>query len=179
MLDEPEIRDGEVFATSSKLINGTMENSIPGWYKIKNMSLYQCKEAGIEDEDYNPSDILYFDEADVIALMSEEERELYEAEKKGQKKTSSKTKNRKSGANTKQEYESFNKDGLTESGAENVKKIKACLLNKKDLLGSVSFSSFHGPSIVSWLKEKKAAEGNPIRGGKFWTALAGAKDVDD
>ena len=86
MLDEPEIRDGEVFATSSKLINGTMENSIPGWYKIKNMSLYQCKEAGIEDEDYNPSDIPYFDEADVIALMSEEERELYEAEKKGQKK---------------------------------------------------------------------------------------------
>ena len=86
MLDEPEIRDGEVFATSSKLINGTMENSIPGWYKIKNMSLYQCKEAGIEDEDYNPSDIPYFDEADVITLMSEEEQELYEAEKKGLKK---------------------------------------------------------------------------------------------
>ena len=63
-----------------------MENSIPGWYEIKNMSLYQCKEAGIEDEDYNPSDIPYFDEADVIALMSEEERELYKAEKKGQKK---------------------------------------------------------------------------------------------
>ena len=131
MLDEPEIRDGEVFATSSKLINGTMENSIPGWYKIKNMSLYQCKEAGIEDEDYNPSDIPYFDEADIIALMSEEERELYEAEKKGQKKTSSKTKNRKSGANTKQEYESFNKDGLTESGAKNVKKNKSVLVKQE------------------------------------------------
>ena len=63
--------------------------------------------------------------------MSEEEQELYEAEKKGQKKTSSKTKNRKSGANTKQEYESFNKDGLTESGAENVKKNKSVLVKQE------------------------------------------------
>ena len=47
VLDEPEIRDGEVFATSSKLINGTTENSISGWYDTKNMSPHQHKEVGI------------------------------------------------------------------------------------------------------------------------------------
>ena len=35
------------------------------------------------------------------------------------------------------------------------------------------------PSIISWLKETKAALGTPIRGGNYWTALAGAVDVDD
>jgi hypothetical protein len=35
------------------------------------------------------------------------------------------------------------------------------------------------PSLVSWLKDLKAAEGTPIRGGNYWTAVAGATAVDD
>ena len=35
------------------------------------------------------------------------------------------------------------------------------------------------PSVVGWLKTKKASEGSPIRGGKNWKAMAGAVDVDD
>ncbi len=35
------------------------------------------------------------------------------------------------------------------------------------------------PAVVSWLKELKAAEGTPIRGGKNWKAIAGAIDIDD
>ena len=35
------------------------------------------------------------------------------------------------------------------------------------------------PSLVSWLKDVKSREGTPIKGGKNWVALAGATEVDD
>jgi len=35
------------------------------------------------------------------------------------------------------------------------------------------------PSLVAWLKDLKASEGSPIKGGKNWAALAGATDTDD
>ena len=35
------------------------------------------------------------------------------------------------------------------------------------------------PSVVAWLKEWKASQGKPIKGGNFWTAVAGASEVDD
>ena len=172
--------EGDIFATASELVGDPAAvNNIPGWHDIENMTPDQREEAGIEDEDYDPSDIPYFDEADVIALMSEEERELYEAEVTELNKGNREANKGKSGVNTKQKYENINEDDLDESAAANVKRIKARLTNKKELSGNVSFSPFQRPSVVSWLKEVKAAEGNPIRGGKFWTALAGATDVDD
>jgi hypothetical protein len=42
-----------------------------------------------------------------------------------------------------------------------------------------SFATFSRPSVIAWLKELKAAQGTPIRGGKYWTAIAGATNVDD
>jgi len=154
-------------------------SDIPGWYDVENMTTDERDQAGIENEDYDPTDIPYFDEAEVIALLSEEERELYEAENTEQKKESSKEKRGSNDVNTQQKYELMKEEDLNQSTAENLKRIKARLTSKKDLLETVSISSFQRPSIVSWLKDKKAAEGNPIRGGKFWTALAGATDVDD
>jgi hypothetical protein len=44
---------------------------------------------------------------------------------------------------------------------------------------TASFATPGHPSVVAWLKDLKAAGGNPIRGGKYWTALAGAAGVDD
>ena len=35
------------------------------------------------------------------------------------------------------------------------------------------------PSLVAWLKACMADRGTPIRGGKFWRAVAGAVDIDD
>lgn len=35
------------------------------------------------------------------------------------------------------------------------------------------------PSLVNWLKEYKANEGTPIKGGKYWIALTGATEIDD
>ena len=44
---------------------------------------------------------------------------------------------------------------------------------------SASFSPASRPSLVAWLKDLKGREGNPMKGGKYWTALAGATSVDD
>ncbi len=162
------------FGASSSAVDG-----IPGWYDVENMTPEEREEAGIEDEDYDPSDIPDFDEAEVLALLSEEEREEYEAEKNAQNKDKSKGNKKRKGLDPVQKYQSMNEDDLNESSAENLKRIKARLTNKEDLSETVNFSSFQRPSVVSWLKDKKADEGNPIRGGKFWTSLAGATDVDD
>jgi len=147
--------------------NNEIDN--PGWYDVESMTAKEREEAGIEDEDYDPNDIPYFDETDVFALLSTEERLEYDANKKEQ--------NNKSNDNIQRRYESIGQEGLGQSTAENLKRIKARLESKRD--ETACFSSYQRPSTVSWLKEKKAAEGNPIRGGKYWTALAGATDVDD
>ena len=169
--------DGSFYGSSSGKSGGMSD--IPGWYDVENMSPEEREEAGIEDEDYDPKDVPSFDEGDVLALLSEEEREQYEAEKKEQKNESTKPKKGTKGKNKQQKYESMNEEDLDESTAKNLRRIKARLSSKNDVDETVSFLSFQRPSIVSWLKDKKAAEGNPIRGGKFWTALAGATDVDD
>jgi len=44
---------------------------------------------------------------------------------------------------------------------------------------AASFEPYTRPSILKWLKEFLAQEGKPIRGGKYWTAVAGASNVND
>ena len=176
MLEE----DGDpLFGATAGAFDSNQKSDIPGWYDVENMSPEEREEAGIEDEDYDPSDIPDFDEADVIALLSEEEREEYEAEKNQQRKETTKPKRGKKRLNSQEKYEFMSEENLSDSSAENLRRIKARLTNKRDKNEGLSFSSFPRPSVVSWLKDMKAAEGNPIRGGKFWTALAGATDVDD
>ena len=144
---------------------------IPGWSDVKSMTAKEREEAGIEDEDYDPNDVPEnFDEADILALLSPEERQEYDANKE-------EPNNDKSNDSIQQRYESMDEEGIDQSTVENLKRIKARLVKNKD--DAASFSSYQRPSIVSWLKQKREDEGNPIRGGKFWTALAGATDVDD
>jgi hypothetical protein len=57
-----------------------------------------------------------------------------------------------------------------------MKGIETSLAQKSN---KVTFSVTPKPSIVSWLKDLKASEGTPIRGGKYWTAVAGATEADD
>lgn len=169
-----EVKGDSLLGTSSDMFDG-----IPGWHDVENMTPEEREEAGIEGEDYDPSDIPYFDESDVMALLGKEERELYEAENNELKEGSTKAKGGSGVVSTQQKYELMKEEDLNEYAAENLKRIKSRLSTKKDTIEAASFWSFQRPSIVSWLKDKKAAEGNPIRGGKFWTALAGATDVDD
>ncbi len=48
-----------------------------------------------------------------------------------------------------------------------------------NISGPAIFLAESRPTVVTWLKELKASEGNPIRGGKTWKAIAGAVDIDD
>ena len=62
--------------------------------------------------------------------------------------------------------------------AEILSKIEA-RTNSAQKSSSACFSSTSRPSLVTWLKDLKAQEGNPMKGGNYWTALAGATSVDD
>ena len=63
----------------------------------------------------------------------------------------------------------------------NLRRIQARSTSTEDDVSksAASFASVTRPSVITWLKDIKAAAGTPIRGGNYWTALAGAVDVDD
>lgn len=72
--------------------------------------------------------------------------------------------------------------GNTEAGANNKGQGKAAATTDTDGAETETEEVFEPqtrPSVVSWLKSLKAAEGTPIRGGKYWKAVAGAAAVDD
>lgn len=101
----------------------------------------------VKDED-GLVDFLDFNENDVLAALTPEERAEFEAE-----------------------------GGLDEVlDAGPAPKPKASIPQVSSV---ASFDSPLRPSVVSWLKDLKAAQGTPIRGGKYWKAVAGATDVDD
>lgn len=144
--------------------------SIPGWYDVARMTPEDRQEAGIGEEDYDPGDIPSFDEADILALLSPEERQEYESDKHGDDESQQRQPQL-------QQLRSSDDESLDGSVRENLKRIEARSVSKAK--GTACFSAFQRPSVVAWLKETKAAEGNPIRGGNYWTAIAGAVDVDD
>ncbi|KAG7366899.1 S-adenosylmethionine-dependent methyltransferase [Nitzschia inconspicua] len=171
---EIEASGGSVFDQKGPIMDDEdFRNSISSWNVIENMSAEEREDAGIEDEDYDPTDIPDFDEAAVLALLSPEELIEYNSEKKTLENENNLCENP---ANALERYENLSEDDLDPAVVENLKRIKA-RMNKKS--NTSSFSSVPRPSVVAWLKEKKMQEGTPIRGGNFWTALAGASDVDD
>jgi len=66
----------------------------------------------------------------------------------------------------------YESQGGAKDGKNNIK-------NNSEDDSPATFLPESKPSVVSWLKNLKAAEGTPIRGGKFWVAVAGAVEVDD
>ena len=108
-------------------------------------------------------DVPDFGEDDLLAAMTPEEIEEFNAEGGFQSMEPLKQRKKKSNKNT-----------STPASTENAVPTKPKPTNPK-----ASFGEYSRPSIVSWLKDHKAEEGTPIRGGKFWTALAGATGVDD
>jgi len=70
----------------------------------------------------------------------------------------------------------FKSEDLDPKTAANLARISA---RSAQVSEKASFATASRPSLVAWLKDYKAAEGTPIRGGKFWTAVAGAAGVDD
>jgi 23S rRNA (cytosine1962-C5)-methyltransferase len=156
---------------------------IPGWYDVVQMTAEEREEAGIEDEDFDPDDIPDFDEGDVLALMSPEEIEEYQQEKLAsqlQPSVASQA-NVKATKNSKkhplQRYLDLPREEMDPVMLENLKRIERRLQQQNST--GASLSAYPRPSVVGWLKDLKAGEGTPIRGGKFWTTVAGATEVDD
>lgn len=82
----------------------------------------------------------------------------------------------------------FDDDDDIDAFVLNVMKEDDAAIQEIDSIDTLESSILHAtaildeesrPSIVSWLKKLKAEEGTPIRGGKFWVALAGAVEADD
>jgi hypothetical protein len=143
-----------------------------GWNDVANMTPEEREEAGIEDEDYDADDIPVFEEADILALLTPEEREDYEQQQKEQQEAPKKEKH-----DPLRRYQQVPREELDPTVQENLKRIENRLTQNKN--GKASVSASPRPSLVSWLKEVKAAEGTPIRGGNYWKAVAGATEVDD
>ena len=112
----------------------------------------RIKRVKIEEED-GSTDILEYDENDLLVVMTPEEIEEFKAQ---------------GGFGN-----GFTADLLA---SKNAQKNEA---RSKGGSEKASFASPIRPSVVAWLKDLKEAEGTPIRGGKYWTAVAGATNVDD
>jgi 23S rRNA G2069 N7-methylase RlmK/C1962 C5-methylase RlmI len=86
-------------------------------------------------------------------------------------------------AMTPEEIEEFQAEGgfdlLLGTSGTSTANSRAKKTTDKGTNTKASFEGYVRPSVVAWLKERKAEEGTPIRGGKFWTAVAGATNVDD
>lgn len=79
-----------------------------------------------------------------------------------------------------QEDESYyHDDSYNRARLENLRRIES---RRKEGISkpSASFLNNTRPSVVNWLKKTLAHQNNSIvKGGSFWTAIAGATDVDD
>lgn len=107
---------------------------------------------------------LDLDAFDIRSVMTPEE--LEEFEKEGGVDTFS---YRGSGANIR------NDDNNDESPADE----KLLSTQVKHDSKAATFLIESRPSVVTWLKDLKTSQGTPIRGGKYWKAVAGAVDTDD
>jgi 23S rRNA (cytosine1962-C5)-methyltransferase len=157
---------------------------------------FQRTVRGVDDD--GSTEFIEYNILDVLALLSPEEQEEYLQELKEEgvalPSTNSKTNARRLvGTDSHLEdddYEDEKEQESTSSAtasprkvdqnpltAENWKRIAARAVT--DSLATATFANNPRPSVVSWFKDHKAAEGTPIRGGNFWIGLAGATDVDD
>lgn len=135
----------------------------------------------IEDEADGSIEIFKYNELDVLALMKPEELEEYR-EDGGDEELLALLQAFQSAPLQAQSspslFDGVETDEMNAYGprAENLRRIAA---RQARMSGKACFAEWVRPSIVAWLKDVKAQEGTPIRGGKFWTALAGATEVDD
>lgn len=151
------------------------------------------KKFKFENED-GSAGVMEYNELDMLALMTPEELEEYK-EEMGEIPSLSQSRKRAMEAGDEIPDESVDvasteqQEGeqastnvameekeLDPKTAANLARIAARTAAASD---KASFAVTSRPSLVAWLKELKALEGTPIRGGKFWTAVAGAASVDD
>lgn len=145
------------------------------------------KQVKIVDED-GSTDTLEYNELDVMALLTPEELEEYLADMAERQQDKALPSVNRMISGTSSDAKMGTEEGFSLLEAEmeeetdperlaNLRRIAVrAELQKSD---TATFVASPRPSVVSWLKDLKAAEGTPIRGGNFWTAVAGAAEVDD
>lgn len=172
------------------------------WYDTTDMTSEERERAGIKtqeeggagDYDFYPSTSSYgteqSDEDEIYAMLNEKEREEYVENKKREMQqqmkqnpllryqTMAQHKQTKDGGD---DGNGEGTDKASETFHENLKRIEQRLAvgNRSSRASFDVADKSRRPSVVAWLKERKAEEGTPIRGGKYWTAVAGATEVDD
>ena len=131
------------------------------------------------DEQTDDFTFVEYDEADILAALTPEERA--ELIKEGGLNLDDKLADAAKGALEGTEWDDGDEDAhLYEdktSAPSGKKKTSATAASPPRMKANINSTS--RPSLVSWLKQQKASEGYPIKGGKNWIALAGAIDIDD
>ena len=185
---ELEAEGGSIFDGLSGKVYYDQDEDIdypPGWYDVQNMTPEERSEAEIEEEDWdsttNTDNMMNgVSEADILALLTPKERAQYEEDKQLATQTATTTNKlnkRDAKYNPLERYHDIPRDELDPTVQDNLNRIETRMSKNKS--EKATFSTNVRPSIVAWLKELKEEEGTPIRGGNFWTAVAGATDVDD
>jgi hypothetical protein len=161
---ELDAQGGPLLELSGLAYDDSDTSGIPGWNDVDMITPKEGEEAGIQGDDYDPTDVPDFDEANTLDLLTPEEREEYEQDKQvGKQQQQQQDQKKKTSMDPLQKYLDVPREELDPGVQENLKRIKTRLAQKSD---KATFSPTPRPSIVSWLKDLKASEGTPIRGGK-------------
>lgn len=135
------------------------------------------------DEDTDAFDVVEYDQSGMLGVMTPEEIEEFEREGgfDGLQLSDNGAKRAKAAVDAISQYDDDNEieaivDSTEEEFSVSVDEVKPIKVSNA---GPANFATDSRPSVVTWLKNLKAAEGTPIRGGNFWTAIAGAVEVDD
>ncbi len=150
------------------------ESDILAWMTPEEIEEYNASEEDetkrrsitIVDEDDDSVETILDDESDVVEVMVDDREEedlvdIFESEHPTFETEGT---------------PDVNEEDMDPKTLENLRRIAA---RRQMQSRTASFAPYSRPSIVSWLKDIKVKEGMPVRGGNFWTALAGAADVDD
>jgi len=157
----------------------TEKSENPKHGKIKNNG--NQKKTKYYDADTDAFDVVEYDQSGMLSVMTPEEIEDFEREGgfDGLQLSDNGAKLAKAAVGAISQHDDDNEIEAIVDSTEKEFSEDEVKTSKVSNAGPANFASDSRPSVVTWLKDLKAAEGTPIRGGKFWTAIAGAVEVDD
>ncbi len=135
------------------------------------------------DEKTDTFDFVEYSEEDVLAVLTPEERA--ELMKEGGLNLlddkADMAKGALAGVEWDDEEDFYNDDGSSKKKKKKNKGDSSSIGTSTSALPKMeaNIDTPTRPSLVNWLKQLKADEGTPIKGGKNWVALAGATEIDD
>mmetsp|Transcript_3951 Transcript_3951/g.5384 ORF Transcript_3951/g.5384 Transcript_3951/m.5384 type:complete len:672 (-) Transcript_3951:106-2121(-) len=146
----------------------------------------RLKQVKYFDEETDAFGYMEYDEAAMLALMTEEEIADYKKHTVGDEMSDNKASAARAAMAAvddnldMDEIEAVFYDALDDKNTTNPSLSETSPnSNNGQGFSAADFNSRSSPSVVAWLKQLKASEGTPIRGGKFWKAISGAIDIDD